>query len=157
MHIRRFFSVTEHTIWADLALLVMRVVVGLAFMFHGWRKIQNPLGWMGEDSWAPGILQALAALSEFGGGLALILGLLVPLAAFGIACTMAVAFSVHAFVRGDPFVGRDGSFELPSVFFTIAVVLLTIGPGRFSLDRVIFGPRRRVSRSYDILDKAHVR
>lgn len=145
MDIRKFFTVTRHSTPADLSLLLVRAVVGLAFMFHGWRKIQNPFEWMGEDSWAPGFLQALAALSEFGGGLALILGLLLPLAAFGIACTMAVATWTHAIVRGDPFVGRDGSFELPFVFFCIALVLLAFGPGRFSLDRVIFGIRNKVT------------
>ena len=53
-------------------------------------------------------LHALAALSEFGGGLAYILGLLTPLAALGILSTMTVAFTKHAFERGDPFVAMTG-------------------------------------------------
>jgi uncharacterized membrane protein YphA (DoxX/SURF4 family) len=100
MSISRVFSVPGHSIFSDLALLFLRVVAGLAFTLHGWGKIQNPFGWMGPDGFAPGIFQALAALSEFGGGLAWILGLLTPLASLGIASTMAVAFSFHAIVRG---------------------------------------------------------
>ena len=50
-----------------VGLLVLRIVAGLGFMFHGWGKIQNPFGWMGPDAFAPGFLQALAALSEFAG------------------------------------------------------------------------------------------
>ena len=65
-----------------VGLLVLRLVAGSALMLHGWPKIQNPFGWMPPQSPVPGILQALAALSEFGGGLALILGLLTPIAAF---------------------------------------------------------------------------
>jgi putative oxidoreductase len=143
MNITRPLSVPEHAIFADLALLLIRVVAGLAFMLHGWGKIQNPFGWMGPDAFAPGIFQALAALSEFGGGLAWILGLLTPLGSLGIACTMAVAFSFHAVVRGDPFVSMTGgpSFELAAVFFTIALLLIAMGPGRLSLDRKLFGPR----------------
>jgi len=34
-------------------LLVLRLVVGLAFMFHGYGKIQNPFGWMGPDASIP--------------------------------------------------------------------------------------------------------
>ena len=143
MSITRVFSVPDHSTLADLALVLIRVVAGLAFMLHGWGKIQNPFGWMGPDGFAPGILQALAALSEFGGGLAWILGLLTPLASLGIACTMAVAFSFHAVVRGDPFVSMTGgpSFELAAVYFCIALLLIAMGPGRVSLDRPLFGRR----------------
>src|SRR5687767_250152 len=83
-------------------LLVLRVVAGLAFMFHGYGKIQNPFGWMGPNATIPGIFQALAAISEFGGGLAWILGLVTPLASFGLACTMTVAVWTHAVVMHDP-------------------------------------------------------
>lgn len=141
MNIKRLFSVPDQSVPGSLALLLLRVVAGLAFMFHGWSKIRNPFGWMGEDAFAPGILQALAALSEFGGGLAWILGIVTLLASFGIGCTMLVAFYTHAVMRGDPFVGRDGSYELALVFLSIALVLMAIGPGRFSLDRLLFGRR----------------
>lgn len=143
MNIKRFCTVSGHSTFVDVALLLIRVVAGLAFTMHGWGKIQNPFGWMGPDGFAPGIFQALAAISEFGGGLAWILGLLTPLASFGIGSTMAVAFSFHAFMRGDPFVSMTGgpSFELAALYFSIALLLIATGPGRFSLDRKLFGPR----------------
>lgn len=122
-------------------LLLLRIVAGLAFMFHGWGKIQNPTGWMGPNATIPGVLQALAAISEFGGGLAWILGALTPLASFGLACTMAFAAYTHAFVLKDPFVAPGpgkGAYELASVYFCIAVLLLLVGPGRFSLDNMLF-------------------
>src|SRR6266850_8376246 len=105
-------------------LLVPRLVVGLAFMYHGYGKIRNPLGWMGPDAGFPGILQALAAVSEFGGGLAWILGLLTPLASFGIACTMTVAVWMHSMVLHDPFVSPTGgrSFEPALVYLGVAVL-----------------------------------
>lgn len=129
---------------ASAGLLPLRVVCGLAFMFHGWGKIQNPFGWMGPDAGTPAVLQALAALSEFGGGLAWILGLLTPLASFGIACTMAVAAHLHAVVMKDPFVPTgpgQGAYELALIFLCVAVLLILAGPGRFSLDRLIFGEK----------------
>jgi putative oxidoreductase len=136
-----WFRPCRHTAATSAALFALRVVCGAAFMFHGWSKIANPFGWMGPTATMPGILQSLAALSEFGGGLAWILGLLTPLASFGIACTMVVAVYMHAIVMGDPFVGRAGSYELASIFLTVSLLFLAAGPGKFSLDRAIFGER----------------
>ena len=140
---KRLLAVAAHPTFADSALLLLRVVAGAAFMFHGWMKIQNPFGWMGPEGFAPAPLQALAAVSEFGGGLGWILGLLTPLASLGILCTMTVAASTHLLMRGDPFVSATGgpAAEQASVYFAIALLLIAIGPGRYSADRVIFGSR----------------
>ncbi len=109
------------------ALLLLRVATGVAFVTHGWGKIQNPFHWMdkGGDA-APAFFQLLAAVAEFGGGIALVLGLLTPLACFGIFCTMVVAVHRH--------LTKGGSFELAGVYGCIAVLLAVTGPGRFSLD-----------------------
>jgi putative oxidoreductase len=143
MSIKQAFAASKHTLFGDVALLLLRVVVGLAFTIHGWGKVQHPFDWMGPDGFAPNYLQALAAVSEFGGGIAWILGLLTPLASLGIACTMGVAFWMHTFMRGDPFVSPTGgmSSEPAAAYFCIAFLLLSMGPGRISLDRVLFGRR----------------
>ena len=121
-----------------VAILILRVVAGLAFIQHGWPKIQHAFNWMGPEASVPGFLQALAALSEFGGGFALVFGLLTQLAALGIACTMLYAiFMVHV-PHGDPFVGSGGrSYELAAVYLAIMVVFLLRGAGRFSLDALV--------------------
>ncbi|QSQ18975.1 DoxX family protein [Pyxidicoccus parkwayensis] len=131
---------------ASVGLLLLRVVSGVAFMMHGWGKIQDPFNWMGPQAPTPGFLQALAALSEFGGGLAWVLGALVPLASFGIFCTMAFATFFHAVVRGDPFVskGAGGSYEPALLYLVVAVVMLTVGPGLYSVDAWL---RKRLARS----------
>lgn len=112
-------------------------------MHHGWGKIQNPFEWMGDNASIPGFFQALAALSEFGGGLAWALGLLTPLASFGLACTMAVAVYMHAMVFHDPFVaqGPGGSYEPAAVYLCVSLLFILAGPGRFSFDWKIFGER----------------
>jgi putative oxidoreductase len=127
----------------SVGLLLLRVVMGVAFMFHGWPKIQNPLGWMGPEAPVQGILQALAALAEFGGGMALIVGLLTRLASLGIMSNMIVALGMVHLPHGDPFVSRTGgrSYELAAVYLACAVLFVLLGPGRFSGDAILFrGP-----------------
>jgi putative oxidoreductase len=125
---------------ASLGLLLLRLFTGVAMMNFGWGKIQAPFSWMGPDATVPALLQALAALSEFGGGLALVLGLLTPLAMLGMACTMAYAAYFHI-SNGDPFVGPGGSWSPAGLYFTLSVAFLLLGPGRFSLDALLFRPR----------------
>ncbi len=134
---KRFFAPSFFDNRISTGLLLLRIVAGAAMMFHGWTKIQNPFGWMGADSATPAIFQALAAISEFGGGAALIIGLLTPLAAFGIAATMLVAISKHV-GKGDPFFGKGGSWELAAIYLSIAVLLMMTGAGKFSLDWLLF-------------------
>ncbi len=128
-----------------LALLLLRLVMGIAFVLHGWPKIQNPMGWMNATggSSVPSFLQALAAIAEFGGGIALILGLLTPLAAFGLVCQMIGAFVLVHLPQGHPFVAQGGpSYELPLVYLVAAVLLIVFGPGKWSIDAQLFGPRK---------------
>lgn len=143
MTVKEIFAPHQYATIADVALLLLRLTCGLAFMLHGWGKIQHPLKWMGPDGFAPPFFQALAAFSEFGGGLAWILGLLTPLASLGIVSTMSTAVWFHAISRGDPFVSNTGepAFELAAVYLSVALALISIGPGRFSLDRAIFGKK----------------
>jgi putative oxidoreductase len=144
-NIKCFLQVPPQLNCASTALLILRLVMGAAFMMHGWGKMQNPMGWMPEQApvHIPGIFQFLAAFSEFGGGLALILGLCTTLGAFGIFCTMAVAVFMHSMIFKDPFVNPTGgsSFELPAVYLVVSFVILMVGPGKFSLDKKIFGDR----------------
>jgi putative oxidoreductase len=114
--------------------------MGVAFVFHGWPKIQNPMGWMGSETSVPAILQALAALAEFGGGMALVVGLPTRLASLGITGVMVVALATVHLRMGHPFVGKPGgpSFELPAVYLACALLFLLLGPGRFSLDALLF-------------------
>lgn len=146
---------------AAAGLLVLRVVAGLALFAHGVQKMAtSPFGWMGADSWAPPFLQFLAAFSECFGGLALVVGLLTPLAALGITATMAVATFVVHMAGGDPFVrlrggeeatsimglplafvqvgGSGGSYELAAMFLATAILLILTGPGTLSLDAKLF-------------------
>lgn len=137
---KKFFVIKLHSPDMDVILLLLRVVFGYAFILHGWGKIQHPMDWM-PNSPVPGILQALAAIAEFGGGIAIILGFLTRLSGLGLAFTMLVAVYFHAVMLGHPFVNSTGggSFELALVYLVLSVLFIIAGPGRFSVDGKVFG------------------
>lgn len=131
----------------SIAVLLLRLVTGVAFLFHGWGKIQDPMHWMDKaPGHPPGFLQALAAVAEFGGGLGLIVGLLTPLCCAGLLCTMGFAIFTHV-SRGDPFVSKGGgSYELATVYLVIVLAIALLGPGRYSIDQRLIG--RRIPNDY---------
>lgn len=107
-------------------------------MLHGRSKIANPFHWMDHPTSdvAP-VFQALAAVSEFFGGLAIALGLLTPVAAAGIAATMTVAALKHI-RHGDAFVGHDGpTYELALGYLVQSFALMALGPGALSVDALV--------------------
>jgi putative oxidoreductase len=126
-------------------LLVLRIVTGAAFVMHGWGKLQlGPFHWMDQMPDAPpGPIQALAVLAEFGGGIALIFGFLTPLFAFLLAGTMVVALAKVHLPHGDPFVSTGGpSFEPAAGYLAQMIMFLLVGPGRLSLDALLFGKEK---------------
>lgn len=130
-------------------LLLLRLVVGWAFVLHGWMKIQSDggmYGWMGSK--VPAVWQGLAAFAEFGGGLGLMVGLLTPVACFGLICTMAVAIVMVQLPSGAKFVQMPGpTYELCAVYLVAALAILLGGPGAWSLDALIFGRQKSVTPS----------
>jgi putative oxidoreductase len=76
----------------------------------------------------------MAACAEFFGGLCLLLGLFTRPAALFLAITMTVAATMHL-SRGDGIAVASHAIEDGIMF----VALLLIGPGRYSLDRMLFG------------------
>jgi putative oxidoreductase len=129
----------------DLAMLVLRVVVGGLFAAHGAQKLFGSFGGHGIAGTGqffeglglrPGARHArLAGLGEFGGGLLLILGLLTPLGAAALIGVMTVAIlTVHA-PKG--WQATEGGYEYNVVLGAVAFALAAAGPGAWSIDHAI--------------------
>jgi putative oxidoreductase len=132
--------------WAvSAALLLVRLVVGVAFILHGWPKIQRPMEWMSSmPNPPPGPMQAIAAVFEFGGGVLLALGLLTRVAALALAAVMVGALALVHIPKGDPFVAPGGaSAEPASVYLAVSLLIAAVGAGAYSLDAVLFRGRVR--------------
>jgi len=128
----------------NTGLLVLRLVVGLLLVGHGFQKLFGLFGGPGLDGtgaffdslgFRPGRPMAMVAgASEAAAGTLLVLGLLTPLASAAVIGTLVVAGSVH-WAAG--LWGQNGGYELPLVYVTAAGVLAFTGPGAYSLDNAI--------------------
>jgi putative oxidoreductase len=125
----------------DLGLLVLRVVFGLFFAYHGYNKLFGKGGIKGTVGWFaaigmkwPAAQARIAAVTEMGAGVLLAAGLLTPLAAAGIIGVMVVAIVVaHWKVGFFVFLPNQG-WEYCASIAVAAWVIATVGPGRYSLD-----------------------
>ncbi len=124
-----------------VGLLFLRIFVGYALASHGLGKIQHPFSWMGPSG-PPAPLQALAAISEFFGGMGIIFGAFFPLACFGVMCTMFVAALQHL-NSGDALIAGKG--EPAALYFFIALALFLTGPGLLSFDYFAFARPKTVA------------
>jgi putative oxidoreductase len=139
-----FFFRPASTRQIDLALLILRLVVGVIFVAHGGQKlfvygfdgVAGAFGQMGVPM--PQVMGPFVALLEFGGGLALIAGLLTRLVSLGLAATMVVAMLLVHLKAG--FFAPNG-IEFTLSLFGSAIALAITGAGSYSIGAVI-GRRR---------------
>src|SRR5574341_529530 len=131
----------------DVALLLLRVIVGLLLAGHGAQKLfgwfKGPglggfTGWLGSMGFRPARAWAwIATICEFGGGLLFALGLFSPLGSLGIAASMLTAASK---VHWPKIWATEGGIEFPLVNLSVVTAVGIAGPGAYSLDNA-FGIR----------------
>ena len=135
-------------LWITLPL---RLTLSAIFIAHGAQKVLGswegpgfsrfisasaPYSFM-RPSW---LWMGAAALSELVGGVLLFFGLLTRVAAFLLACTMAVAvLGVH----WPAFFASNRGIEYPLALFAMSLALLISGGGIASIDLALSSGRRR--------------
>ena len=149
--LRRLFSTDS-----GMAGLVLRLTLAVVMFPHG---AQKALGWFGGQGFAstlaffarsgiPPVLALLVIVTEFLGSLGLALGLLTRVVAFGLLCEMLVAIVTvhwpHGFFMNWTGTQQGEGFEYHLLVIGMALTLLIVGAGAWSLDRVLAG---RTSRS----------
>lgn len=130
--------------YRDVGLLILRVGIGIMFVFHGFPKLTAaretltlPGGsweYMGVN-FTLNIWGYMAALSELVGGILLTMGFFTRTTCFFMLATMIVATKMH--------LGKDDSFQIYSHSMELGILFLSlilIGPGRYSLDGKIRPP-----------------
>ena len=131
-------SILFKTIFKDLAILLLRVFTGALLIHHGFEKLNDINNF--ADAFVrplhlpfPVTLSYLAAASEIVGSWSLIIGLGTRLGAFAILGTMSVAI-YHALVTSG---FNIYLLELLALYFSSAISIILLGPGKFSADYLI--------------------
>ena len=123
----------------NIALMILRAALGMMIFVHGYNKafrggrIAGTGRWFQSMGMRPGkVHAALAAFTEMGVGVLLVLGLLTPVAAAGLIGLMVVAFwTVH---RDKGFMITGEGWEYVALISAVSLVCAMLGPGRISLD-----------------------
>jgi len=115
--------------------LVFRVLVGLLFLQHGVQKL---FGWFSTGTGVELFsLMGLVGVIEAVGGIAVVLGLFTRSAALMSSILMLIVyFKVH-FPGG--FIPILNKGELALVYLAAFLVLATIGPGIWSVEKLLLG------------------
>jgi putative oxidoreductase len=123
-----------------LALLLLRLTLGIIFIFHGYPKLfthTRETIEMFEHMGFPGYFAYIAGAIEFFGGMVLIIGLFTRVAGLLLAGEMAIAvWRVHL-PQGPITLVKN--YEFPLVLGAAAFTVACVGAGLISLDHAIFG------------------
>jgi putative oxidoreductase len=134
----------------SLGLLILRVFLGGMMMAHGAQKVFGAFGGPGLKAFTETtrklnlepaeVLGPVGAYSEFLGGLSILLGFLTPAGALAVINTMVVAiWKVHA---KNGFWSTKRGYEFNGLIIAASASLLLTGPGKVSVDGVIFGGQK---------------
>ena len=129
-----------------LAILALRVVLALIYLYHGYPKLVHPTDAMHQffvSHGFPAYFLSAAGILESFGALLLFIGLFTRPASLLLAIEMSVAiWKVHS-THGIMAV-KD--YEFPLALAGACFALATIGAGLFSLDHLVFGEGGKTRR-----------
>jgi putative oxidoreductase len=103
------------------------------------RTIDGTANWFEKVGFrSPRLNAYLSAGNELAIGAALVIGLLTPAAAAGLAATMFVAFwSIHRVAGFFVFHRPDEGYEYVATLAVLALVAAIVGPGAYSVDALL--------------------
>lgn len=120
--------------------LLLRLVVGVTMMMHGYPKLKNPqqtVQWT-KSLGVPAVATYLAIVLEFFGGIALIIGLIVPIVAFFIALEMIGNTILKRVKMKAPYLQTtQGAYEIDVTYLLLALTMIVLGAGAFSIGAFI--------------------
>jgi putative oxidoreductase len=120
--------------FADVALLLMRIMVGVVFITSGWKHLRDPEARSKDIEQSKDVTIFLGA-AELAGGLGVMLGVLTQLAAIGLILIMLSAIWKKIFAWHTGFWGKSGTngWSYDTMFVVMNLVILTTGGGNLSL------------------------
>jgi putative oxidoreductase len=120
--------------FTDVALLLLRIMVGIVFVTGGWKHLRNPEARSKDIEMSKGFTIFLGA-AELTGGLGLVFGVFAQLAAIGLIVIMLGAIQKKIFLWRTGFWGPSGTngWSYDTMLIVMNLVILATGGGKLSL------------------------
>ncbi len=121
--------------------MFLRLWIGANFVLHGRPKLfgkgrEQAAQWM-RGMGLPAASAYIAAVLEFFGGLFLIVGLIVPVVALFFAIEMTSTSILKKTKTKATYIMGQNTYELDITYLLLAVVLVVLGAGAFSIDSMV--------------------
>jgi putative oxidoreductase len=118
--------------YADVAVLLMRLLVGAIFVTSGWSHLKDPVARAKSIGQTPGFTRFLGA-AELAGGLGVAVGVLTQAAALGLILVMLGAIQKKIFVWHTGIWGKHGTdgWHYDLMLVAMCLVIATTGGGRY--------------------------
>lgn len=116
----------------DIVVLLVRVVIGVAFLTESYIKAKDIKKFAKSDG-LPIPVARFVTLCEFMAAVSMISGVLSQFAAIGIMILMSLTMSMQIFKWHSPYRSAKAGWEYDLTLFTLASVILVFGAGAFSL------------------------
>ncbi|HET7600192.1 MAG TPA: DoxX family protein [Gemmatimonadales bacterium] len=121
----------ELSSFADIALLLLRLMVAAIFFYSGWSHARDPVGRGESIGMSPGFTRFLG-IAEMAGALGVAFGVLIQLAAFGLILVMLGAIQKKVAVWHTGFWGKGSQGWHYDLLILLAnLVIITTGGGRY--------------------------
>ena len=137
------FLLSPNSWFAEKGLAIVRIITGALLIYHGWEVFDAEVmkTYAGWDTIIG--FSSPATMAYFGKGAELVAGILLL---FGLLTRIACLITIGVMIYITFIIGH-GKFwyedQHPFMFILIAAVFLFTGPGRYSLDHLLFRKKKR--------------
>jgi putative oxidoreductase len=142
------FRTAPDALAVDVALVAVRIALAWVFVYYGAQKLFGAFGGPGIHGTAlyfsntahlhpGGLFAVLGGVTEFGGGIAIALGLFSRLAALALLGDQVVAMVTVTWASGFGSLGAGAGYQFNVTLAVLAVVVMALGAGRPSVDSLI--------------------
>jgi putative oxidoreductase len=135
-------------LWQPKGISIIRIVVGFFLIYHGWEIFDSPTmnEYLKYDTFKNSSYSSFMVYAGKGGeliaGFLLFIGWLTRLASVAIIIT----FLYIAFFVGHGKIWYDD--QHPFLFVLLALVFFFTGPGKWSVDNLLFYIKNRIAKNF---------
>jgi putative oxidoreductase len=142
------FRTAPNAVTLDIGLIVVRIALAWVFIYYGAQKLFGAFNGPGIHGTAlyfsntahlrpGGLFAVLGGVTEFGGGIAIALGLFSRLAALALFGDQVLAMITVTWASGFGSLSGGAGYQFNVTLAVLALAIVALGAGRLSIDNVV--------------------